>query len=233
MEIILVRPQLPENIGTTARAMLNCNLHDLRLVNPRCGWPNRAAYPATSGADVILDNATCFASVKDSIADLQYVLATTARNRELLKPILSLDVAIDELLAHAVKGEKCGILFGPERTGLENSDLEFANAFLVVDLNPDFSSLNVAQAVLLVAYTIFSKQHMGNSEQKFNLGYNHFVAKSDIDLFLTKLEKMMNNGRFFKNEAMRHKAIENLRNLFFRSAITDKELRTLYGLLKK
>src|ERR671910_96217 len=150
--IILVRPQLGENIGMAARAMLNCGLSSLRLVAPRDGWPNPKAQRAASGADVVLDKAKVFDSVEAAVAGLGRVVATTARNRELSQRIVTPRRAATEMRGWAAEGDKVGILFGPERTGLTNDDMVQADTALSIPLNPQFSSLNIAQAVLLVSY---------------------------------------------------------------------------------
>ena len=150
--IILVRPQLGENIGMAARAMLNCGLSSLRLVAPRDGWPNPKAERAASGADVVLDKAKVFDTVEAAVADLGRVVATTARNRELSQRIVTPRRAAAEIRGWTAAGDKVGILFGPERTGLTNDDMVQADTALSIPLNPQFSSLNIAQAVLLVSY---------------------------------------------------------------------------------
>src|SRR5690242_11782639 len=150
--IILVRPQLGENIGMAARAMLNCGLSALRLVAPRDGWPNERAQRAASGADVVLEQARVFDTVGEAVADLQHVVATTARNRELTQRIVTARRAGQDMRGWIGQGDRVGILFGPERTGLENDDMVHADTALTIPLNPQFSSLNVAQAVLLVSY---------------------------------------------------------------------------------
>ena len=150
--IILVRPQLGENIGMAARAMLNCGLSEMRLVAPRDGWPSERAQRAASGADVVLDEARVFDSVAEAVADLQHVVATTARTRELVQRIVTARHAAREIRGWIAAGERVGILFGPERTGLENDDIVQADTALSIPLNPQFSSLNIAQAVLLVSY---------------------------------------------------------------------------------
>src|SRR5262245_3470255 len=150
--IILVRPQLGENIGMAARAMLNCGLSSLRLVKPRDGWPNPKAERAASGADVVLDKARVFDSTADAVADLEHVVATSARNRELAQRIVTARRAASEIRRWIGEGRRVGILFGPERTGLTNDDMVLADTVLSIPLNPQFSSLNVAQAVLLVSY---------------------------------------------------------------------------------
>ena len=150
--VILVDPQLGENIGTAARAMLNCGLGRLRLVRPRDGWPSDRAVAAASGADAVLDGATLFDTTAAAIADLEQVYATTARPREMIKPVMTPRRAAAEMRAAIGGGRPVGILFGPERTGLLNDDLALADTLISVPLNPAYSSLNLAQAVLLVAY---------------------------------------------------------------------------------
>ena len=147
--IVLVRPQLGENIGKAARAMLNFGLADLRLVNPRDGWPNPAAGPAASGADVVLARAQLFDSVADAVADCAHVYATTVRKRELVLPVITPEQAAREVRA---AGERSAILFGAERAGLETDEAALAGKIVTVPINPEFRSLNLAQAVILFAY---------------------------------------------------------------------------------
>jgi tRNA/rRNA methyltransferase len=147
--IVLVRPQLGENIGKAARAMLNFGLSDLRLVNPRDGWPNPAAGPAASGADVVLENARVFGSVAEAVADCAHVYATTVRKRGLVVPVVSPEEAAREVRSFA---EPSAFLFGAERSGLETDEVAIAQKILTVPINPQFRSLNLAQAVILVAY---------------------------------------------------------------------------------
>jgi len=153
--VILVEPQLGENIGMVARAMLNCGLTDLRLVNPRDPWPNAAARAAASGAVEVLDAARLFATAAAAVADLQRVLATTARSRDMALPVLTPRRAAEDMRSALGRGERAGILFGPERAGLNNDDVALADAVLMVPLNPAFASLNLAQAVLIVGYEWF------------------------------------------------------------------------------
>ncbi|WP_106639142.1 RNA methyltransferase [Allosphingosinicella vermicomposti] len=147
--IVLVRPQLGENIGKAARAMLNFGLTDMRLVTPRDGWPNPAAGPAASGADIVLENARVFDSVAEAVADCPHVYATTVRKRGLVIPVVTPEVAAQEVRGHA---EQSAILFGAERSGLETEEVAIAQKILTVPVNPDFRSLNLAQAVILIAY---------------------------------------------------------------------------------
>ena len=150
--VILVRPQLGENVGAAARAMLNFGLTDLRLVQPQCGWPNVKAVQAASGANVVLNRMQVFARVEDAAGDLQRLYATTARPRDLPKPVVTAAQAAREARAALAGGERVGLLFGPERTGLTTDDLIYADAVVSIPANPRFASLNLAQAVLLVAY---------------------------------------------------------------------------------
>src|SRR5438309_3622147 len=153
--IILVEPQLGENIGTAARAMMNCGLDDLRLVRPRDGWPSDKAVGAASGADRVLDKARLFPSVDAAIGDLAHVYAATARDRYMVKRELTPRRAAEEMRGFLAAGEACGVLFGPERTGLINDQIALADTVVSVPLNPAFSSLNLAQAVLIIGYEWF------------------------------------------------------------------------------
>src|ERR671910_742984 len=153
--IILIEPQLGENIGTCARAMLNCGLTDLRLVRPRDGWPSGSAKAAASGADIVLDNARLCDTTEEAIADLSHVFATTARNRGMIKRIMTPREAAVEMRSQSSAGLSTGVLFGPERTGLFNDDLALADTSLTVPLNPSFTSLNRARAVLLIGYECY------------------------------------------------------------------------------
>ena len=148
--VILVEPQLGENIGACARAMLNCGLTEMRIVNPRDGWPNEKAVANASGADSVLDRAALFDTVADAIADLQRVYATTARRRDMLKPVMTPRAAAREIVAEGKRGERTGVLFGAERKGLHNDDVVLAHTIIEAPLNPAFASLNLAMAVLLV-----------------------------------------------------------------------------------
>src|SRR5215472_9921470 len=162
--IILVEPQLGENIGTAARAMLNCGLDDLRLVRPRDGWPNDKAITAASGADRVLDKARLYPDVPVAIADLRHVYASTARDRYMVKREVTPRLAAEEMRGFLAAGEPCGILFGPERTGLVNDDIALADTVVTVPLNPAFSSLNLAQAVLIVGYEWFNASTVASRE---------------------------------------------------------------------
>jgi tRNA/rRNA methyltransferase len=228
--IILVEPQLGENIGTAARAMYNCGLTDLRLVKPRDGWPNAKAQAAASGADPVLDKARLYARVEDAIADLQRVYATTARDRYMVKRVLTPRKAAEEMRSLLGADESCGILFGPERTGLLNEHVALADTVLSVPLNPAFSSLNLAQAVLLIGYEWFLSADATPAEQ-LALGHSAPATKDKLIQFFEHLEEELDRSGFMRDPEKRPSMVRNLRNLFQRAGCTEQELRTLHGVI--
>jgi tRNA/rRNA methyltransferase len=229
--IILVRPQLGENIGMAARAMLNCGLSSLRLVSPRDGWPNPKAQRAASGADVVLDKARVFASVGEAVADLERVLATTARNRELVQRIVTPRRAAVEMRDWIGRGATVGILFGPERAGLTNDDMVHADTALSIPLNPQFSSLNVAQAVLLVAYEWLSSTDEAPAERMADHATRPATKEELANLFI-HLERALDQSGFLRHKAMRPAMVHNLRALLQRAAMTEQEVRSFHGVIK-
>ncbi len=231
--IILVRPQLGENIGMAARAMLNCGLSSLRLVAPRDGWPNPKAQRAASGADVVLDRAQVFDSVAEAVADLERVVATTARNRELSQRIVTPRRAAGEMHDWIGEGLSVGVLFGPERTGLVNEDMVQADTALSIPLNPQFSSLNVAQAVLLVSYewaTVAAEG--GTPEERLSDHAGRLATKDELQNLFAHLERALDQSGFLRNKAMRPSMVNNLRAFLQRSAMTEQEVRTFHGVIK-
>lgn len=228
--IILVRPQLGENIGMCARAMLNCGVTELRIVSPRDGWPNPAAVSAASGAIHLLEQARIFDSVADAVADLEYVFATTARHRDIVKDIKTIDEAAPMIrkVNMGQAQQKCGILFGPERTGLENDDAAFADAILNIPLNPSFSSLNLAQAVLLVCHAWLS----ADNHFKDAIAEIETASKEEVENLVRQFETHMEQGGFFRSPDQRPAIMLNLRNFFFRSGITSRETQVFHGIIK-
>jgi tRNA/rRNA methyltransferase len=229
--VILVRPQLGDNIGMAARAMLNCGLSSLRLVSPRDGWPNPKALRAASGADVVLEKATQFDTVAAAVADLERVVATTARNRELTQRILTPRHAAAEMRGWIGGGEKVGILFGPERTGLTNDDMVHADTALSIPLNPQFSSLNIAQAVLLVAYE-WAAAGEGTPPERMAEHATHPATKDELLNLFTHLERALDQSGFLRNKAMRPAMVHNLRAFLQRAAMTEQEVRSFHGVIK-
>jgi tRNA/rRNA methyltransferase len=229
--VILVRPQLGDNIGMAARAMLNCGLSSLRLVSPRDGWPNAKAQRAASGADVVLDKAKVFASVGEAVADLERVVATTARNRELSQRIVTPRRAASEMRGWIGQAEKVGILFGPERTGLTNDDMVHADTALSIPLNPQFSSLNIAQAVLLVAYEWAAAGEDAPAERMSEHATRPATKDELLNLF-AHLERALDQSGFLRNKAMRPAMVHNLRAFLQRAAMTEQEVRSFHGVIK-
>ena len=229
--VILVRPQLGENIGTAARAMLNCGLTELRLVDPRDGWPSPKALNAASGADVVIGGARLFANVAEAVADLNRVYATTARPREMIKIVTSPRLAAGEIVAAQGAGQRVGILFGAERTGLSNDELGHADTIIEAPLNPGFASLNLAQAVLIVAYE-WRVAALGQTEARLPFGDTVPSTKSEIEAFLRLLEAALDARKFFPTPEMRPTMVQNLRALVERLLPTQQEIQTLFGVIK-
>jgi len=229
--IILVRPQLGENIGMAARAMLNCGLSRLRLVAPRDGWPNPAAQRAASGADVVLEGTAVFDSVAEAVADLHHVVATSARNRELSQRIVTARHAAGEMRDWIGRGDRVGILFGPERTGLTNDDMVLADTALSVPLNPQFSSLNIAQAVLLVAYEWAMLAQATPAERLSDYAVRP-ATKQEMQNLFDHLERALDQSGFLRNKAAKPAMVLNLRAFLQRATMTEQEVRTFHGVIK-
>lgn len=227
--IILVEPQLGENIGAAARAMLNCGLVDLALVAPREPWPNDKAQAMASGADVVLDEAILFDTVEDAVADLKWVYATSARPRDMTKRVLRPHAAVAEIRDNG--DQQTGFLFGPERSGLSNSHMALADAAISVPVNPAYASLNLAQAVLIIGYEWFKAMADTPGHIKGNVVTHDKATKADISAFLGRLESHLERHGFFRSEDMRPTVTRNLRNLFQRIGLTEQEVRTLQGVL--
>jgi tRNA/rRNA methyltransferase len=226
--VILVEPQLGENIGFTARAMLNCGLTSLRLVKPRDGWPNPAAEAAAAGADAVIEGAEVFETVESAIEDLQRVFAATARRREQIKRVLTPRSAALEL--RDALDTTDGLLFGPERSGLDNDAVALADAVIEVPLNPDFSSLSLPQAVLIVAY---EWRMAGISAEGDIISINDAApaTKAELHGLFARLEGALDDGGFFHVEEKRPITVRNIRNIFQRAGLTDQEVRTLQGIV--
>jgi tRNA/rRNA methyltransferase len=229
--IILVEPQLGENIGAAARAMLNCGLGELRLVKPRDGWPNAKATAAASGADAVLDAAQVYDSLREAIADLTRVYASTARPRQMIKPVVTPRQAAAELRTLVAAGERVGVLFGPERAGLENDDLALADTLITVPLNPAFASLNLGQAVLLLGYEWFQAAD-ATPARELVMNETRPATKEELLNFLLHLEQECDLSGFLRNVEKRPSMVRNIRNIFQRAALTHQEVQTLHGIVK-
>jgi tRNA/rRNA methyltransferase len=239
--VILVEPQLADNIGMVARAMANFGLDDLRLVAPRDGWPNEKARIAASGANYVIDDARAYPTLEDSLGDLTYVIATTARQRPLKKPVLTPEEAVATMRERILRGERCGILFGRERNGLETSEVANADALVMIPVNSRFASLNLAQAVLLLGYSWIRESGTGSLGRVttyeapistgLNLGSDRLAEKEELFGFLTHLETELDHKGFFNPVEKRPSVVQNLRTMFTRMALTEQEVRSLRGIV--
>jgi tRNA/rRNA methyltransferase len=230
--IVLVEPQLGENIGASARAMLNCGLTELRLVRPRDGWPNAKAVAAASGADEVVQNARLYDSTAAAIADLHRVYATTARHRGMIKPVVTPRHAGIEIRSFEAHGERVGVLFGPERTGLVSDDIPLADTLVQVPLNPAYSSLNLAQAVLIVCYEWF-QAGIDAPPRQLVTNETRPATKAELLNFFAHLEKELDDCGFLRHVDKRPVMVRNIRNIFQRADLTEQELRTLHGIVKE
>ena len=230
--IILVAPQLGENIGAAARAMLNCGLEELRLVRPRDGWPNEKALANASGADRVIEGATLFDTTEAAIADLTRVYATTARPRDMIKVVETPRFAASEIRTRLAAGDRVGLLFGPERTGLVNDDIALADAVISVPLNPAFMSLNLAQAVLLVGYEWFQSADDTPGRQLVT-NATRPAEKAELLNFFAHLERELDASGFLRNAEKRPSMVRNIRCLFDRAELTEQEIQTLHGIVKE
>jgi len=229
--VILVEPQLGENIGMVARAMGNCGLWDLRLVGPRDGWPNSAAIAASSGADLIIHTARVFSSTAEAIADLQTVLAATARPRDMTTEVFTPREAARRLRQDVVAGANAGVLFGKEAMGLDNDNVALANGVLSVPLNPKFTSLNLAQAVLLVGYEWFQTADRTPGEGLALPKETRPANKQEMLGLFEHLESELDICGFLRVKKKRPVMVRNLRNIFQRARLTEQEVRTLRGVV--
>mgnify|MGYP006267538923 FL=1 len=233
--IILVRPQLAVNIGMCARAMANFGLNDLRLVNPREGWPRtgalrKGAYAAAAGAVHLLEGAKLYDSLEAAVADLNFVWATTARERGQGKRILPPAIAMGEAARSMAAGDKQAIMFGPERTGLDNDEIAIADALITFPVNPAYASLNLAQAVLLTGYEWF-RASQGDVLPFAEIDRSPPAPREMMLSFFEYFEDELEKNGFFRPEGKRPVMQRNLRNIFHRMGMTEQDVRTLRGAL--
>lgn len=228
--IILIDPQLGENIGSAARGMWNFGLKYLRLVNPRDGWPNSKATALASGGGVVLDNVKVYSKLEDAVEDLDYIFATTARHRDLDKEVISLEHAVKRAHIKSNNDLKVGVLFGPERAGLENKHIAIANSLISIPVNPEYGSLNLGQSVLLTSYE-WTKINLNN--QEVEVVGNEMASHSEIQkLYEYYLENLDESGFFFPKTKAEPMKI-NLRNMFSRMPLTKPDVKIFYGILRQ
>jgi tRNA/rRNA methyltransferase len=228
--IILCEPQLGENIGTAARAMANFGLWDLRLVRPRDGWPNEKAVAAASRADHVLERVRVFETLEDAIADLKLVYATTARSRDMQKEVFGPEEASANMAAYVAGGQGVGLLFGRERWGLLNEEVAMADAIVTLPVEPAFASLNIAQAVLLMAYEWRRTSQEGRA-LPFADGLDDAAPRTELVGLFEHLEGVLDQSGFFTNPDKRPSMVNNLRTALTRGRFTAQEIRTLRGVI--
>ncbi len=239
--ILLMEPQLAENIGMVARAMANTGLDELRLIAPRDGWPNEKARIAASGANYVVDDGAAYESLSAAIGDLNWVAATTARQRDLRKPVLTPEQLVNEMRSRAAAGQRCGILFGRERNGLETDEVAVCDAVVMIPVNARFASLNLAQAVLLIGYE-WMRQHERASLGRvttyetpvspgLNVGASRPATKYELLGLYEHLEHELERLGFFKPPEKRQTMVRNIRSMLARMEATEQEVRTLRGVV--
>ena len=228
--IILVRPQLGQNIGMAIRAMANCGLDRLRLVAPRDGWPNDAARDAAAGADAIVDNTEVYPTLAEAVADQHRVFATTVRPRGQVKPVVTPAEAAHDIRQSSA-ATHAALVFGPERTGLENDEVAQADTIITAPLDPAFSSLNLAQAVLLIAWEWWRLGEPPMPTAKPAAPQAMSASREALEGFLGRLESALDAAGFFSEPTRRPGTLRNIRNIFTRHDLTQGEVDTLHGIL--
>ncbi len=229
---VLIRPQMGENIGAAARAMWNFGLDRMRIVAPRDGWPNPAAVALASGAGRLLDEAELSGDVAQGLADRTYVYATTARPRELTKPVFSPEAAMSDAAERIGRGEKVAVMFGPERAGMENADIAHANAIITVPVNPAFPSLNLAQCVLLMGYEW--RRAVEDAEAVVLQGQRTELAEQvEVEALARHYEERLEEAGFFFPDHKAENMKLNLRNLWSRMPMTRADVQMLHGMLRQ
>ncbi|NND19912.1 MAG: RNA methyltransferase [Silicimonas sp.] len=229
---VLVRPQMGENIGGAARAMWNFGLDRMRVVAPRDGWPNERAVAMASGAGRLLDEAGLFATTAEAVGDAAFVYATTARQRDLTKPVFTPEAAMADAAARLGRGDRVAVLFGPERAGLENDDIARANAIVSVPVNPEFPSLNLAQCVLLTAYE-WRRATAEIEGQAMEMAGTEMASHVEVEKLAAHYEDRLDQAGFFFPETKAEAMKQTLRNLWSRMPLTRADVQILHGILRQ
>ena len=229
---VLVRPQMGENIGGSARAMWNFGLDRMRVVAPRDGWPNQKAVAMASGAGRLLDEAGLFPTTAEAVGDAAFVYATTARSRDLTKPVFTPEAAMADAQGRIARGETVAVLFGPERAGLENDDIVRANAIISVPVNPEFPSLNLAQCVLLTAYE-WRRATEAVPAVVMEMAGTEAATLIEVEKLAQHYEERLETAGFFFPEAKAEGMKRTLRNLWSRMPLTRADVQILHGILRQ
>jgi len=225
IHFILVRPQLGENIGSVARAIKNFKIKHLRIVNPRCNWPNQKALATSVGAKDILKLTKIYESVEKSIGDLDIIFASSSRIRKVNKKI----IPVSNLKTKIEKGTKIGILFGPEASGLSNDEISCADYLVKIPSNKKFSSLNLSHSAIIFCFELF--QHFSKKKVEYKTGYKSLPAKkSEVNKFLDFIIQGLDKKGFLQPDHKRQSMIRNINNIFHRINLSDQEIRILLGI---
>jgi tRNA/rRNA methyltransferase len=224
--IVLVRPQLGQNIGKAARAMLNFGLTEMRLVTPRDGWPNPDAGPSASGADVVLEQAKLFATVAEAIADCRHVFASTVRRRDLVMPVLGPEQMADQIRASAGRS---AILFGAERSGLETEEVALANAIVTVPINPEFGSLNLAQAVILLAYEWSRRAGLAQPPAR---ELESPAPHAEVEGLIGQLDAELEQKGYFHPPSRTQSTRNTIRTIFTKTGWSSREVKAVRGIIR-
>jgi len=224
--IVLVRPQLGQNIGKAARAMLNFGLTEMRLVRPRDGWPNPDAGPSASGADIVLENAQVFETVQTAVADCSTIYATTVRRRDLVMPVVT-----PEQMAEAITatGQRTAILFGAERSGLDTEEVALANAIVTVPINPDFASLNLAQAVILLAYEWSKRSELAVPPAR---ELEPPALHGEVEGMIAQLDEALVQKGYFHPPSRTQATRNTIRTIFTKTGWSSREVKAVRGILR-
>ena len=228
--IILIAPQMGENIGASARAMCNFGLSELRLVNPRDGWPSDSATANAVGALDIMPAVEVFENTADALKEYHTIYATTARARDMRKPVFTARQAATDIAEKQAQGLRTAIMFGGERAGLTNEDIALSTNIINIPTNPDFSSLNLAQSVLLIANEIFQATHDAPAIET-PTGDSAPVTHAELNEMITRLETELDTHNFFRNPDMKPTMMNNIRSMLTRANLTDQETRTYQGII--
>jgi tRNA/rRNA methyltransferase len=224
--IVLVRPQLGQNIGKAARAMLNFGLTEMRLVAPRDGWPNPDAGPSASGADIVLEQAQVFGTVQQAIADCSSVYASTVRRRDLVMPVVTPEQMAEGIAAST---GRTALLFGPERSGLETEDVALANAIVTVPINPEFGSLNLAQAVILLAYEWSKRSELAVPPSK---ELEEPAPHGEVEGLIGQLEDELDAKGYYHPPSRTQATKNTIRTIFTKTGWSSREVKAIRGIIR-
>ncbi len=225
--ILLKNTQIPENLGFTARSMLNCGLYNLRVISPKFSLENEKILPLSAGATKVIKNIKIFESLEESIADINFLVACTARTRSLRKTVLNPQKSIKEITRKILENNRVGILFGAEQSGLSNNDLSLCNRILTIKTNPKFKSINLSHSVIIVCYEWLRK-----NKNKENMKSNILASKKELEFFYDSLGDLLKHSGFLKTEEREENILRKIKNIFSRVDLDKNEIDILFGIMK-